>query len=134
MARREHPRYENTEWDEYEYREFPMMVYPGSKDGGKTPDPNPRVPGQFLQKGVTVANEAERREVLELAPEDGAAPAPRKPRLIDGATKGTSRLETPEDERLELLQRAEVKGIKVDKTWSIARIQDAIDTFDADVG
>lgn len=134
MARREHPRYENTEWDEYEYREFPMMIYPGSKDGGKTPDPNPRLPGQFLQKAVTVANEAERRAVLDLAPEETDTPAPKKPRLIEGATKGSSRLETPEDERLALLQVAETKGIKVDKTWSIARIQDAIDTFDADVG
>jgi hypothetical protein len=128
MARREHPRYENTEWPEYEFREFPMMVYPGSKDGGKTPDPDPRRPGKFLQEAVTVASEDERRAALDLAPaEPESAPAPKAPKLVQTGSKGVSRLETPEDERTALLQAAETAGIMVDKSWSTARIQAAID-------
>lgn len=137
MARREHPRYENTEWDDYEFREYPMMIYPGSKDGGKTPDRDPTRPGRFLQEAVTVNSEAERLAALGLdeaeAEEAAPAPVPTKAKLIPTG-KGTSRLQTPDDERAELLEQCETKGIQVDKTWSIARLQDALDTFNADVG
>ena len=129
MARKEHPRYENTIWEDYEFREFPMMVYPGSSDGGKTPDRDETKPGK-------VANIAEFEAVMGLeakeeAPAKPAAkPTAKAPQLVPGAG-GAQRLKTEEDERAELLEQAGVKGVQVDATWSIARIQDAIDTHDA---
>jgi hypothetical protein len=129
MARREHPRYETTEWPEYEFKEFPMMVYPGSKDGGKTPDRDPKKPRKYLQTPVVVNNEAELRTALALAPED-----------VDEATasnsgigRGTARrMKTADDERAVLLEEADSLGLTVDKSWSIARLQDAIDTKKAE--
>lgn len=137
MARKEHPRYENTIWEDYEFREFPMMIYPGSKDGGKTPDRDPTKPGKFLQTPVTVANQAEFEAVMGLAtteaeaPKPAAAAAPAKAAKLVPASGGTQRLETEEDQRAELLEQAKVRGLQVDATWSVARIQDAIDTHDA---
>lgn len=133
MAKREHPRYENTEWEDYEFREFPMMVYPGSADGGKTPDRDPRKPGAFLQDPVVVNDEAERRAVLELEPEEAEGPAePRKREFVETSASGVRRLKTPDDDRREALEEAEALGVQVDKSWSLARIQDAIDTHRAE--
>lgn len=119
---REHPRYANFEWPEYEFREFPLMIYPGSADGGKTPDPlmrkGHRVPGKFVQDGVVVNSPEEMKLALES--ED----------LETVEEGGVTRIKTPEDERQELLGRAETAGVKVDKRWSATRIQDAIDSAD----
>lgn len=131
MAKREHPRYENTEWPDYEFREFPMMLYPGSEDGGKTPDRHPTQPGKFLQDPVIVQNEEEARAVLGLAAE-GSKKAPEAPTLIDAAgSRGVRRVRTEADDKAAVLEEAEVLGLPVDKSWSIARIQDAIDTHKA---
>lgn len=114
-----HPRYENYEY-EYEFHEYPMAVYPGSSDGGKTPDPHPNKPGQFLQPCVIVQNDEERQKVLGLA-EGGSG------ELVAGVG-GAQRLKTEEDERRALIERAEVLGVQVDKRWGLARLQDAIDS------
>lgn len=133
MAKREHPRYEHTEWPDYEFHEFPMMVYPGSNDGGKTPDPDPRRPGTFLQQAVCVNSEEERRAVLDIAdPVPPEAPAPASTTLVDNGA-GTKRLQTEEDQRAELIQQAETLGVQIDKRWAVARIQDAIDAHRAKV-
>lgn len=130
MARREHPRYESTEWPDYEFREFPAMLYPGSKDGGKTPDVNPDwIPGsrkpkeqRFLQEPVIVNNEDEARQVLGV----GA-----KPELVstNGLPSGPERLKTVEDEKAELIGEAETLGVQVDKRWAPERIRGAIEAF-----
>lgn len=131
---REHPRYADTEWPEYEFHEFPMMVYPGSKDGGKTPDKHETKPGKFLQTGIIVNTEEERREVLGI---DAEVPADRAfksdPNKLVDAGGGAKRLATEADERAALLERAEVLGVTVDKRWSLARIEDAIQTHQAEV-
>jgi len=114
MAYKEHPRYALTQWPEYEFHEFPMMVYPGAAD--------PRVPeyseedGRKLKfPGVTVANQEELDKLL-----GGGAET-----IRDG---DKVRVKSEDDERAELLQEAEHLGVSVDKVWSTARIQDAIDT------
>lgn len=126
---KEHPRYENTEWPDYEFHEFPMVVYPGSADGGKTPDADPSKPGKFLQTPVVVADEAERRAALDLdAPvaQDDDAARPLSGKLVD-AGNGTKRLETAEDERNALISQLETAGVQYDKRWGLARLQDAWD-------
>lgn len=133
MAKREHPRYENTDWPDYEFREFPMMVYPGSSDGGRTPDRDPKKPGAFLQDAIVVNNEAERRAALELEPEEAEeAPAARKAEFVETSSRGVRRLKTADDDRAEALEEADALGVQVDKSWSLARIQDAIDTHRAE--
>lgn len=131
MAKREHPRYENTEWPDYEFHEFPMMVYPGSADGGKTPDRDKARPGKFLQQPVVVNSEEERRTVLEID-EPVERDAPRAPSavLVEGPG-GAKRLQTEDDERTALITEAETLGVQIDKRWSVIRIQDAIDTHKA---
>lgn len=131
MARREHPRYENTEWDDYEFREYPLMYYPGAKDQSKPYGAN----GKPL-RGIVVKNAAELREARGLEePDEPEAPAPtRKPTTVPTGAKGVERLRTEEDDRKEALEQADVRGLKVDKSWSLARIQDAIDTYDAENG
>ncbi len=113
MAAREHPRYANTEFDDYEFREFPMMVYPGAADQKKPYGKD----GKPLA-GIIVNNEDEYRQALN--PEGEATET-----VVE---KGQTRLKTPEDARKELLEAAEVAGVQVDKKWSAARIQDAIDS------
>lgn len=119
---REHPRYADMEFPDYEFREYPKMVYPGAKDPAKPYDGK----GRPL-RGIQVANEEEERQALGLA-DDGDAP---KPTLVETSAPNTSRVQTPEDEKAQLVQEAEVLGVTIDKRWSIARIQDAIDTHKA---
>ena len=109
---KEHPRYALTEWPEYEFQEFPMMVYPGSADPMK-PEYVPEKPGTLKYPGVTVENQDELDKIL------GGAKV-----MKDG---DRLRAVSEEDERAELLQQAQHLGVSVDKRWSTARIQDAID-------
>lgn len=118
MANREHPRYQSHEWPDYEFNEYPMMVYPGAADQKKPYGAN----GKPLA-GIVVNNEAEFREALGLD-EDGKAPA-----TVED--KGVTRLKTEADEQADLLAEAEVLGVKVDKRWGLAKLQDAIDTHKA---
>ncbi len=129
---REHPRYASTDWPEWEFIEFPKMVYPGSKDGGKTPDRDPKRPGVLLQAGVIVNDEAELRVALELAPAEAEDAAPAKPRLVE-ATGGAQRLATPDDDIKALRQQCDELGVTYDKKWGAGRLQDAIDTHNAPV-
>jgi hypothetical protein len=94
------------------------MVYPGAKDPSKPYDSR----GKPL-RGIQVANAEEERQALGLADEDTP-----KPTLVPTSAPGTSRVQTPEDEKAQLIQEAEVLGVTIDKRWSVARIQDAIDT------
>jgi len=114
MAYKEHPRYALTEWPEYEFHEFPMMVYPGGEDPFK-PTYDTERPGRLIHPGVTVATQEELDKLL-----GGGAETVR-----DG---DKVRVKSDDDERAELLQEAEHLGVTVDKVWSTARIQDAIDT------
>lgn len=113
---REHPRYSAMaeSWPDYEYREYPLMVYPGAKDQAKPYDAK----GRPL-KGIVVNNDEERDEAL-------GATAPET--VQEG---GVTRLKTEADDHAELLAQAEVMGVKVDKRWGVARLQDAIDTHRA---
>lgn len=129
MAKREHPRYETTEWPDWSFEEWPMMVYPGSADGGKTPDRHPTKAGAFLQTPVIVHSEEERRAVLEIEePVEKEAARPVSTTLVD-AGAGVKRLQTEDDQRLALITEAETLGVQIDKRWSVARMQDAIDTY-----
>lgn len=119
MARKEHPRYANTDWPEYEFNEYPMMVYPGSKDGGKTPDRDPTKPGKFRQEAVIVHNAAERAQAL-----GGEA------ELTETGSKGVSRPTTEADERADLIEKLGVAGVQFDKKWSLVKLQDAWDTHE----
>lgn len=127
MARKEHPRYESTEWPDYEFHEFPMMVYPGSKDGGKTPDRDPSRPGKFLQTPVTVNSEEERRLALDIDAPVEPEREPERTRTLVDAGNGTQRLQTPEDERNDLMERLDTAGVQFDRRWGLARLQDAWD-------
>lgn len=119
-----HPRYAEMEFPDWEFHEFPMAVYPGSADGGKTPDRDHR--GQPRQQAVIVQNEEERRTVLEIA--EAVAPEPAfTPAAKLVSEGGVQRLATEADERADLISQAEVLGVQIDKRWSLARIQDAID-------
>lgn len=121
---KEHPRYANMEWPEYEYREYPKMVYPGAKNPAKPYDAK----GRPL-RGILVKDEAEEAEVMgEPAPQQEREPERETGRLVPTGSANVERLKTPEDEKAELIERAGVLGVQIDKRWSIAKIQDAIDT------
>lgn len=134
---KQHPRYAEMDFGDWEFNEWPMMIYPNA--------PNPLKPyderGRPLP-GVIVQNQAEADEVLGIdrsaaEPLEGvegnsATPAPRT--AVPTASPGVSRLPTPEDEKAELIAEAERLGIQqFDRRWSIARMQDCIDTFKAEV-
>jgi len=112
---REHPRYASMDFGDYEFHEFPMMVYPGAND--------PRKPygadGKPL-KGIVVQSEEERDQVLGLGAYAEKAP----PEMV--ADSGKERLRTPEDDRLELIAKAEALGVQIDKRWGAARLEEAI--------
>lgn len=138
MGKREHPRYENTEWPDYEYREYPKIVYPGAKDQSKPYGAN----GKPL-RGIQVNSEEEEREALGLeddgAEAETAAPttarkngAQRGGATVSTSARGVERLRTEEDEKNDLIEEAETLGIQFDRSWSPARLQDAIDTHKAE--
>lgn len=117
---REHPRYANMEFPDYEYREFPMMVYPGAPDQKKPYGKN----GRPL-RGVIVNDEAEYAKVM-------TAEAGAKPVLVSTGAAGVERVQSAEDERLAALKNARELGIpNVDGRWSLARIESAVDAYTA---
>lgn len=114
---KEHPRYALTDWPEWEFVEFPMMVYPhpGNPDIRK-PVYNPDRPGQLLSQGVTVNSEEELLAIL-----DGAKT------IKDG---DVVRIETDDDKRARLILQAEQTGVQVDKRWSLDKLEAALATKD----
>lgn len=109
---KEHPRYAETEWEAWEFREYPMMVYPGAKDQARPYDERGRpLPGVLVQN----ADEARQAMGLEVS-------------TVATSSKGVARIETDDDSRERVIAEAKALGIKFDKTWSVARIQDAIDS------
>jgi len=109
-----------AKWDEEAaergFQEFPMMVYPGANDQKKPYGAD----GKAL-KGILVNNEDERDQALGL----GAYAKAEPPKLVDEGG-GKERLRTPEDDRLELIAKAEALGLQIDKRWGAARLEDAI--------
>jgi hypothetical protein len=105
------------------------MVYPGAPDQKKPYDAH----GKVLP-GVIVNSAAEADEALGIdrsEPETEApAPVPKARTPVPTSANGTSRMPTAEDARTDLIAEAERLGIQqFDKTWSVARMQDTIDTF-----
>lgn len=98
---REHPNYARMEFPEYEFREFPKMLYPSNADDPFTPVYTKGVPCE----GIIVNDEEEQMAVLAtLAPPVREA-----------------------DERKRLIALAEVDGVTIDKRWSLAKITAAIE-------
>lgn len=124
MARKEHPLYENAEWPDYEFREFPMMVYPGARSP-KNPEyfseddelPRGKHVGDLKFVGVIVQNDEELDRVL------GGA------KTVTEA--GVTRVRTEEDDRQALIVKASQMGIQVDRRWGVSRLQTAIDEASA---
>jgi hypothetical protein len=112
---REHPRYASMDFGDYEYQEFPMMVYPGAVDQKKPYGAD----GKAL-KGIVVQSEEERDQVLGL----GAYAKAEPPAMVTDS--GKERLRTAEDDRLELIAKAEALGLQIDKRWGAARLEEAI--------
>lgn len=109
---KEHPRYAETEWEAWEFREYPLMVYPGAKDQSRPYDERGKpLPGVIVHS----AEEAKRALGGEVS-------------TVSTSSKGVSRIETDDDSRERVIAEARELGIKFDKSWSVARIQDAIDS------
>lgn len=113
MARREHPRYENMEWPDWEFREYPMMVYPGAKDI-RVPEyhKDGKLAGKLVHPGVIVQHDGELEKVL--AGE------------IELNESGTG-LITDEDVRGGLIQELTRLGVQFDRRWGIEKLQNALD-------
>lgn len=121
MARREHPRYENMEWREWEYKEYPMMLYPGAEDPRKPEyhtDPRTKRPG-LKYPGVIVRSDEELDKVLTGAAEFDAV---------------SGELLTEEDERKALISECELHGIKIDRRWNSDKLQKALDDHIKELG
>lgn len=109
---REHPRYEATEWPEYEFREFPMVYYPTASDQMKPYDSK----GKRLD-GVTVQNQEELDRLLSNTAE-----------LQRTSSPGLKRVQTVEDAHAEAVVEAGQLGVKIDRRWGLERIQKEIAT------
>ena len=87
------------EFPDYEYREYPKMVYPGTKDG------KPEVNGKGqAKKGVVVNNEAEEAEAMST----GETP------VREG------------DEQARLQKLCEINGVQFDKRWGAPKLTKAL--------
>lgn len=111
-----HPRYAQMEFPEWEFEEFPMMLYPGAKDPRKPEyHAEGKRKGSLVYPGVIVQDEEEAKALLA-----GTVTA-----VTD--TRGAMRLETHEDRMSDLHAEASRLGITFDKRWSETRLQAAID-------
>lgn len=124
-----HPRYlnmvERWEVENEEWREFPMMVYPGAADPRvpeyQEPGDKGYKPGSLRFEGVIVQDEEELEKVIA-----GDSHS------ISRTEDGLARASTSKDEHDALLQEAANISLKVDRKWSPQRLRDAIDTAKAD--
>lgn len=134
MAKREHPRYENMEWPDWEYQEYPLMYYPGAPDQKK---PYINAPGSADHgkplKGVIVNNEEEHRQLIE-GDRRAAGGGDSGVVLAPTSAKGVSRVRTEADEKAELIEEAESLGVTFDRRWGLAKLQEAIDAFRSENG
>jgi hypothetical protein len=89
----------NIDFPDYEFVEYPKMVYPGSSDG----KPKTNGKGQS-EPGVLVNNAAEEAEVMAT----GAAPV------------------RDEDEQARLQTLCEINGVQFDKRWGAAKLTKAL--------
>ncbi len=103
----EHPRYANMEFVDNGYMEYPKMVYPAGID--------PTVPAKMIKplragqkakvnQGVVVNNQDEEKLVME-----------------------GGFIQREGDEKAELLQRAAILGVQVDKRWGVEKIREKIE-------
>ncbi len=110
----------NTMYDQmvfapYEYREFPMAVPVVDGKVQDTPYDKKHKPHPVVI--VTCQEELDALtggEEVTLVPMDEADPA------------GAQRVESEDDIRAALYNQAEQAGVKFDKRWSVARIEDAL--------
>jgi hypothetical protein len=127
MAKREHPRYENMEWPDWEFQEYPMMYYPGAPNQKK---PYIHAPGSVDHgkplKGVIVNNDEELKSLIE-ADRRAAAGEESGIELTATSAKGVSRVRTEADVKAELIEHCEAAGVTFDRRWGIAKLQEAID-------
>lgn len=107
--------YDHMEFPPYEFNEFPMAVPVVDGVVQKTPYDAKR-----KAHPVVIVNSEEELEALM---QDQADLVPVNPDAVVTA----QRVKTEDDERDELYLRAEQLGVKVDKRWSIERIQKALD-------
>lgn len=115
-----HTFYDDMVFPEYDFREFPMAV--PVVDGEVQLDEKGKfAPYDARRKAhpvVLVNNQAELDELLA----GTAETVPVNPNAVESA----ERVRTEEDERDELIVRADQLGVKVDKRWSTDRIERAI--------
>lgn len=107
--------YDTMEFPAYEFREFPMAVPVVDGVVQKTPYDAKR-----KAHPVVIVHSEEELDAL-LANEAELVP------VNADAVVTAQRLKTEDDERDALYVRAEQLGVKVDKRWSIERIQKAIE-------
>lgn len=108
--------YDMMEFPPYEFREFPQAI---PVVGGKI-QPTPYNAKGKLHPVVIVNSQAE-LDALQ-GPEVELVPI--NPTQV--SAESVQRVETEDDVRAALYRQAEQLGVKIDKKWSVARIEDTI--------
>lgn len=114
LKQRANTMYDNMEFPAYEHREFPMAI--PVVDGKVQPTP---YDDRNKAHPVVIVHSQEELDVLKGG---GADLVPVNP---DAATSAL-RIETEDDVRAQLYVEAEQAGAKIDKRWSVEKIQRAI--------
>lgn len=124
------------EWPDYEFLEFPMMVYVDTKaqkvlqkptDHPRWDPGNPRSK-RWVQDEVIVHSEQELKELKATVETGGEL------KTVVSGPGVAPRLATAEDERQALLQEADVLGVQVDKRWGADKLKAAIGAFKEEAG
>lgn len=126
-----HPLYSGHTFREYEFQEYPRMVYPGAENPKK---PYSTEAGKGYGKplpGVIVNDEEEESRALKLSQHFDAKHRPgnleRGGETVQTMAKGVHRLVSEEDRRASLIQEADNLGVQIDKRWKADRIEAAIE-------
>ena len=111
MAQNKHTVFDAIEFPPYEFHEFPMTV-PVNDDGSVADSPYDE--RHKLKPVVIVQNQAE-------------LDALKGPDVVLIAVgDGSSRVQSEADIRAVLYEQAETRGVRIDKAWSVERIEKAL--------
>lgn len=104
--------YDDMAFPDYEYREFPMAV--------------PYVNGRVMESPYDENNKAHPVVMVNSQDELDELSGGKAEVVPQNYEKTVSKVKTDDDEKDELLVKADQLGVKVDKRWSVDRIEKAI--------
>ena len=121
MAQNQHTAFDKIEFPPYQFREYPKAI-PVDETGAPVDDQYVAAGKRRVQRDVVIVRSKREEDALR---------GPGVTTVEVGP--GQFRVENEDDARQVLFEQAEVRGINIDRSWSVERIEQALAEADEEV-